>query len=298
MHLLITGAWQHFYEFLPIIKRRHEVKLLQFEKDSLPCESDWIEGIIGNEFFLYHPIEHFVNLRFIQLTSAGYDRIPMDYVTSHNIKIFNARGVYSIPMAEYALSGVLSLLKNNRFFMEKQKSHLWEKDRNIKELFGRKICIFGCGSVGSECAKRFEAMGCEVIGIDPIVQENQYFDKVVHPMFMNSIVDESDVVIITLPLTKETKSMFNEEFFRVMKDGSIFVNIARGELVDTNALIDALDTKLFGAVLDVFENEPLLPDNALWDKANLIITPHNSFVGDGNNNRLSHVIMSNLNEQN
>jgi len=298
MHLLITGAWQQFYEFLPIIKRRHEVKLLQFEKDSLPCESDWIEGIIGNGFFLYHPIEHFVNLRFIQLTSAGYDRIPMDYVTSHNIKIFNARGVYSIPMAEYALSGVLSLLKNNRFFMEKQKSHLWEKDRNIKELFGRKICIFGCGSVGSECAKRFEAMGCEVIGIDPIVQENQYFDKVVHPMYMNSIVDESDVVIITLPLTKETKSMFNEEFFRVMKDGSIFVNIARGELVDTNALINALDAKLFGAVLDVFENEPLLPENALWDKPNLIITPHNSFVGDGNNNRLSHVIMSNLNEQN
>lgn len=295
MNLLITGAWQEAKEYIKKIEELgHQVQFLQFEKDELPCAYDWVEGIIGNGIFLSHPIEMFTNLRYIQLTSAGFDRVPMDYVAEHDIQINNARGVYSAPMAEYAVAGVLSLYKSQRFFAEKQKEHKWEKKRDLKELGGQKVCILGCGSVGAECAKRFDAFGCMVWGIDTKVREHENFLCVYHLNDLKEVLLKSDIVIITLPLTSETYHMFNDEMFDTMKPGAVIVNIARGALVDTDAMIMALQNKLGGAVLDVFEEEPLSENSPLWDMENVVITPHNSFVGSGNNSRMSNVIIDNL----
>lgn len=296
MNLLITGAWQQANEYIALIEKIHSVKFLAWEKDALPCEPSWVEGIIGNGIFLSHPIESFTSLRYIQLTSAGFDRVPMDYVKGHGIKICNARGVYSIPMAEYALYSVLALYKKGSTFFENQKHHSWKKERNLKELYDQTVCVFGCGSVGSECAKRFETMGCTVIGVDPFVRENKYFSRIYHTDDSDKALKQSDVVIITLPLTDETRRMFNENLFNAMKNDSVLVNIARGALVDTDALIVALDNKLYGAVLDVFEEEPLPESNPLWNLKNVLITPHNSFVGNGNGKRMSDLIMNNLDE--
>ena len=105
---------------------------------------------------------------------------------------------------------------------------------------------------------------------------------------------KADIVVLTLPLTEETKYMFNAKRLELMKNGSVLVNIARGQIVEEKALINALENKLLGAVLDVFEQEPLCSDSVLWQMENVIITPHNSFVGDGNNNRLFNVIIKNL----
>lgn len=295
MNLLITGAWQEAKKYIETIEKMgHQVQFLQFEKDELPCQYEWVEGIIGNGLFLTHPIEKFVNLRYIQLTSAGYDRVPIDYVKEHKIVINNARGVYSAPMAEYAVVGVLSLYKSQRFFAENQREHKWEKKRDLKELGGQNVCILGCGSVGEECAKRFEAFGCVIFGVDIVVREIEHFSKVYHLYEVKEVLSKSDIVIITLPLTDETYHMFDEEKFSSMKPGSVLVNIARGALVDTDALIEALKKKLGGAVLDVFEEEPLKENSPLWDMENVIITPHNSFVGNGNQNRLNNTIISNL----
>ena len=167
MNLLITGAWQEAREHFDEIKALgHSIVFMQQEKDVLPCDSGWVEGTICNGLFLHHPIDAFPNLRFIQLTSAGFDRVDMDYVQSHGIEIHSARGVYSIPMAEFALCGVLRLYKQTRFFEENRRAHRWEKHRGLRELFGKTVVIVGCGSVGTECAKRFSAFGCRVIGAD------------------------------------------------------------------------------------------------------------------------------------
>lgn len=295
MNLLITGAWQEAKEYIEKIdKCGHQVQFLQFEKDVLPCDYEWVEGIIGNGIFLTHPIERFKNLKYIQLTSAGFDRVPMDYVREHNVKINNAKGVYSAPMAEYAAAGVLSLYKSQMFFIEKQREKKWEKKRDLKELGNQKVCILGCGSVGVECAKRFEAFDCTVWGIDIVVREIKHFSCVYPLNDAKEVLSKSDIVIITLPLTNETYHMFNKDMFDAMKPGAIVVNIARGALIDTNELIIALNDKLGGAVLDVFEEEPLNEDSPLWDMKNVVITPHNSFVGSGNNRRMSNVIMKNL----
>lgn len=137
------------------IKKEHKVVFMQWENGELPCEYEWIEGIVGNGIFLSHSIEKFEKLSYIQLTSAGYDRVPMDYVKEHHIEIYNARGVYSIPMAEFAIGGVLQLYKQARIFSNNQKNHQWIKRRGLLELNEKSVCIIGCGSVGTECAKRF-----------------------------------------------------------------------------------------------------------------------------------------------
>lgn len=296
MNLLITGAWQEAEKSINTIENMgHKVVFLQYEKDKLPCDYEWVEGIICNGLFLSHPIEKFVNLKYIQLTSAGYDRVPMEYVNQHNIKINNARGVYSIPMAEFAITGVLQLYKHMDSFAENQKAALWNKERNLLELFGKTVCIVGCGSVGTECAKRFRDFGCNVVGVDIVTRKDVNYRKIEPIDNIDEVLACSDIVVLTLPLTERTFHIMNKDRFEKMKKESVLVNIARGAVVDTAALIEALDNKKpGGAVLDVFEEEPLGNENRLWSMENVIVTPHNSFVGDGNRERLKRVIINNL----
>ncbi len=298
MNLLITGAWQNAGANLDKIREMgHSVVFLQQEKDLLPCDAAWVEGVICNGLFLHHPIENFPNLKYIQLTSAGYDRVPLEYIRQHGIAIHNARGVYSVPMAEYALGGVLELYKQFPAFRENQKNRLWEKRRNLLELSGKTVGIIGCGSVGSECAKRFSAFGCRVVGVATSQREQTFFDFVKGEDALDAVLAESDVVILTVPLTDKTRYLLNAQRLAGMKQGAVLVNIARGAVVDTRALENALrQNRLAGAVLDVFEEEPLPPESPLWDLENVIITPHNSFVGDGVHRRLAAVVMNALSD--
>lgn len=294
MNLLVTGSWAGAKEnFDAIVKMGHSVCFMQYEKDDLPCEYGWVEGVICNGLFLSHPIEKFSNLKYVQLTSAGFDRVPMDYVKKHDIEIFNARGVYSIPMAEMAVTGVLHLYKQMRFFVKKQMEHRWEKQRGLLELYDKTVCVVGCGSVGTECAKRFQAFGCEVTGVDLFPREDMHYKKMVCLSELDAELPRADVIVFTLPLTEETRHMMNRERFSALKDNAVVVNIARGPVIDTMALIEALP-RIGGAVLDVFEDEPLDEHSPLWDMENVILTPHNSFVGEGNLRRLDEVVLSNL----
>lgn len=299
MKILITGAWRCSQSEIKAIETLgHTPIFMQQEKDELPCDASQIDGVICNGLFLYHDIDRFENLKYVQLTSAGFDRAPMEKISARNIKINNARGVYSIPMAEFALAGVLSLYKKSGFFFEMQKNHVWEKNREILELFGKNVCIVGCGNVGTECAKRFSAFGCCVFGIDLYPREDENYEKMLGLDLLKEALSKSDVVILTLPLTEKTRGLFDKGVFKSMKKGSILVNIARGAIVEPFALKEALEGNLGGAVLDVFEEEPLSAESFLWDKENVIITPHNSFVGDGNSKRLFDLIIKNLEEYN
>lgn len=296
MNLLITGAWQEAEENISrIVQLGHKVYFQQFEKDELPCSYDWVEGVICNGLFLNHPIDKFTNLRYIQLTSAGFDRIPMEYVKAHGIKIYNAKGVYSIPMAEYAVSGVLQLYKQARFFYENQKEHRWEKHRGLLELAGKTVCIIGCGSVGTECAKRFQAFGCKVIGIASTERVQENFHVVWRMEKLSEALAQADIIVLAVPLTEGTRHLINTERFAHMKQRAILVNIARGAVVDCKALETALHCgRLSGAVLDVFEEEPLSEFSGLWEMKNVILTPHNSFVGENNRKRLEQMIYEGL----
>ena len=293
--LLVTGAWKcEQNDFAEIEKLGYKIVFHKNESDPLPIPYDVIDGVVCNGLFLHHPVEKFTSLKFVQLTSAGLDRIPVDYMQANGIKIFNAGGVYSIPMAEFALAGVLCLYKQMRFFSAKQQSSLWEKHRGLTELFGKTVCILGCGSVGNECAVRFAAFGCNVIGVDAYPRDDLRYQRIYGTDDLSLALSRSDIVVLTLPLTEKTRHIMNGTAFSHVKDGAVIVNIARGAVIDETALIESLEDKLGGAVLDVFEREPLSSDSPLWKMDNVLITPHNSFVGDGNTERLKNKILENL----
>lgn len=296
MNLLVTGAWRDAKEYLSEIEGMgHDVKFLQYEKDPLPCEYDWVEGVICNGLFLHHPIERFPKLKYIQLTSAGYDRVPIEYIKRHDIKLYNAKGVYSIPMAEWAIMSALELYKNAYSFFENQQKRLWKKDSSLLELTDKKVCIVGYGNVGREVAKRFSSFGTQILAVNRSKVEDIYIRQWFPLQRMDEALSEADIVIICIALTTETKNLFDRDRINKMKQGSVLVNISRGDVIEEETLMESLcDDKFRGVALDVFAEEPLSEKCALWNDPRVIISPHNSYVGDKVNVRMREVIYSNL----
>lgn len=296
MNLLVTGAWNHAKEYMEQIEQMgHTVCFLQYEKEELPCAYDWVEGVICNGLFLHHPIEKFSRLKYIQLTSAGFDRVPMDYVKQHEIKIYNARGVYSIPMAEWAVMSVLELYKNSYQFYKKRQQKIWEKDRTLLELTDKNVCIVGYGSVGQEIAKRLAGFGTKIIVVNRTRIEDDLVSQWVPLDKLDMILPEADIVILCIALTEETDKLLNRERLNKIKQESVIINVSRGAIIEERALIHCLQNgKIRGAALDVFEEEPLLPESELWGMENVLISPHNSFVGDKVKDRMFSVIWDNL----
>ena len=251
-----------------------------------------IDAVICCRLFLYNDIARFPKLKYIHTTSAGIDHMPLDYIRAHGITLCNARGVYSVPMAEFALSGVLQLYKAAPLFYGQQKAHVWKNYRELRELGGRQVTLLGAGSIATECARRFAAMGCRCVGLcrHPDPSAEFYADQR-SIAELDAVLPETDILLIALPLTDETRGMMDARRFALLKEGAVLVNIARGAIVQTAALADALGGgRLSGAVIDVIDPEPLPADSPLWDAPNLILTPHNSFAGEHNPRRMFEVI--------
>lgn len=293
MNVLVTGAFQLNSEELAVLESAGH-KVFTRPDERAPVEQpERYEAVVCNGLFLYNPIERFTSLRLIQLTSAGLDRVPLDYVRAHGIELHNAAGVYSVPMAEFAIGGILQLYKQSRFFAENQAQHKWEKHRGLLELSGKRACILGCGDVGREIAKRLKAFGCHVTGVNRTVRVLPDFDGVLPLDKLTEAVVACDILVCCIALSPETRGIVSEEIFDCLHDGAVFVNVARGALTDEAALTKWLQNG-GRAVLDVFEEEPLPQISPLWDMENVLLTPHNSFVGDGNRTRLWETIKENL----
>ena len=293
MNVLVTGAFQLNSEELAMLEAAgHKVFIHGDERAPVDCPERY-EAVVCNGLFLYNPIENFTNLRLIQLTSAGLDRVPLDYIRAHGIELHNAAGVYSVPMAEFAVCGILQLYKQSRFFAANQAQHKWEKHRGLLELSGKRVYILGCGDVGREIAKRLKAFGCHITGVNRTVRVLPDFDEILPLDKLPDAAAVCDVLICCIALMPETRRIVGKEIFDRLPAGAIFVNVARGALADGAALTAWLQSDGH-AVLDVFEEEPLPESSPLWDMENVLLTPHNSFVGDGNRARLWETIKENL----
>ncbi|SEL20277.1 Phosphoglycerate dehydrogenase [Carnobacterium iners] len=294
--LLLTGAFKYSQEQLDNLEGLgYEIIFIQDERVSINIDVSNIEVVVCNSLFLYNNISKFKNLKVIQLTSAGMDRVPLDYINKNKIKVFNANDVYSIPIAEWVVLKVLETYKMSKFFYKNQEIHEWTKRRDLLELTNKTASIIGFGNVGREVAKRLKAFGVKIIGVDRKEIESEYFDECILIKDSDKALEKSDIIILTLPLTKETRSFINKDTIKMMKDNVVLVNVARGGLINEAELITALNEgKFLGVALDVFQEEPLR-ESRLWDFENVIITPHNSFVSDRIDDRLFNLIAENLN---
>lgn len=296
MNLLLTGCFKYTEEQLEKIHDLgYEIFFLQQEKDVLPLNASDVEATVCNGLFLSHDISTFSNLKFIQLTSAGYDRVPVDIIKGRNIELHNARGVYSTPMAEWALFRVLENYKQGWFFKQEQDACRWTKHRGLREISGRKVAVIGAGNVGQEVAKRFRALGSEITGFDIHTNTTPFFDKMQLTDNLENAIDGYDIIVITAPLLPSTKGLISRKVLQNLKENAILVNIARGGLIDERVMCDVLaERKDVFAALDVFEQEPLPKDSPIWKMDNVALSPHNSFVSDGNNQRMFDVMYHNL----
>lgn len=265
------------------------------ENDPAIAEHYDADVVAGYQVFKYHPIENFTRLRVIHSTSAGLDHLPHDYIRSHGIELFNARGVFSAPMAEFALGGVLQLYKKAPLFARQQREKVWKARKNLLELWQKRVCIVGAGSIGTECAWRFKALGCHVTGLRRHPAVDEHYDEVLGMERLEEVLAGSDIVILTLPLSEESYHLFDRERFAQMKEGAVFINLARGAICDTAALLHALESgRLLGAVIDVCEVEPLPQDSPLWEREDVLLTPHTSFLGEFSNDRMIELVCRNL----
>jgi phosphoglycerate dehydrogenase-like enzyme len=235
------------------------------------------------------------NLKWIQLSSIGIDQLPIEYVKKSGITVTNNRGGYSIPMGEWIVMNILELYKNSRKFYLKQLQRKWKIDTGVLELYGKKVGFIGTGTIATEAAKRLQGFGVEILGLNTTGKDVKYFNRCFSIKEIDNMLSQCDVVVVTIPHTKETHHLINKERFKAMKDGVCFINVARGAIVDEVALIKNIENgKLRGAALDVFEQEPLPEDNPLWGFENVIITPHNSWVSELRNQRRFEMIYENM----
>jgi phosphoglycerate dehydrogenase-like enzyme len=216
-------------------------------------------------------------LKWVQMMSAGVDRLAHTDLWESPVMITGVSGIHAVPIGEFVLEMMLMFAKKApRCFQMKQK-HEWK--RFLPEVLRSKtVGIVGLGSIGREVARLSKAFGMRVIATRRSakkVTRTRYVDMLLPPQQLPQLLAETDYVVLTLPLTPETNQLIGEKELRAMKPTAYLINIARGSIVDEEALIRALDEKrIAGAGLDVVANEPLAADCRLWEFDNVILSPH------------------------
>ena len=295
MRLLVTGSLGANEEDIRAIEALgHSVVLHPDER--IPVEQPkQFEGIIGNSLFFYQGYEQFSSLRYLQITSAGYDRVPMDWVRQKGIALFNAGGALSVPMSEWVIMRILELYKHVPAVFRNQLAGQYLKDRGWREIGGKEALIIGFGAFGREIAKRLKVFGARITAVNRSLKTDPNVDAFCPLSALPELLPQADIVILAIANAPETFHLLDEKALRSLKPGAILINGARGSLIDEAALIKVLrEGPLAGAALDVFEKEPLPADSPLWKLENVLLSPHNSFAGEHNHERLMQVVLKNL----
>lgn len=295
MKALLTGAFSYSKEQLSKIESLgYDITFVQEEREKLSIDVSDFDVAVCNGLFLYNDIKNFKKLKFIQATSAGLERLPLEYMQTNNISYCNAGATYAVPMAEWAIMSLLEILKNAPALYKNQQQKIWSKYRNALELSNKTVAIIGFGNVGKEIAKRLKPFGTKIIAVDKYESNSENIDLYKPICDLDKILPQCDAVILSLALNKETIHIIDEQQLLLMKNDCILINISRGAIINETALSDDIIKKFRGIALDVFEQEPLQQSSNLWNNEKVIITPHNSFISDVCSERLFDLIFNNL----
>lgn len=232
-------------------------------------------------------------LRWLQVRSAGVDHLAADPPWAKGLLVTNARGVFAIPIGEYVTGAVLRINQPLRAWSTDQAAHRWppSDDQRLATLArGRTAVIVGYGSIGREVARQLDALGLRIVAVKPRPELRADLSfrvpgtgdpggsipsRIVGVDALVNVVHEADYLVLTLPLTPESRGIVGGTVLAALPQRAWLINVSRGALVDEDALLDALRAgRLAGAVLDVSSHEPLPPESPLWDAPNLTITPH------------------------
>ncbi|MFW5981123.1 MAG: D-2-hydroxyacid dehydrogenase [bacterium] len=239
------------------------------------------------------------NLQWIQSWSAGLDAFNNDQILEQlqekEIKLCSSSGIHGDPIAEHVMGFLINYSRRLYDYYRMQQKKEWDFIQ-VDQLSGKSLAIIGLGSIGLEIAARAKAFNMTTLGVKRNFSENiDNIDELSYNHQLLEVLEKADYIVVTVPLTDETRDMFGEKEFAVMKKSAFFVNIARGGVVDEKALIKALERKeIAGAGLDVFAEEPLDSDSPLYQMENVYITPHVSGAHPDYNKNAIGIFKENL----
>lgn len=237
------------------------------------------------------------SLKLFQLTSAGFDGVPCEKYAQKGIAVTNAGSVYSVPIAETVVFGILQMAKkirknpNNRHF-----NILRGYDRYITEVDGKKVLIMGAGNIGTAVADRLLGFGMEIDGYDPYCPEKEQYKKILRTKEdLKNNLGNYDYIVSTLPDNDDTKKFINKELFECMKNTAVIVNVGRKAVFDNEDFYVALKSgKIGGAVLDMFEKIPNPITNKFRRLKNVVILPGVAAISKEVNVRLKEHMAKNI----
>lgn len=232
-------------------------------------------------------------LEWVQSPAAGFDGPAFGRLVAKGARL-TRNNAQSVPIGEYVLSTVLDHFQGGAVRRANQAEKIW-KPLQFREIAGTRWLIVGFGGIGQAIAKRARAFDVHVTGVRRTPGDHPLADRMISNDEVVAALPEIDVVVLSLPLTPESRGMVDERFLAAMKLGSVFVNIGRGGLVDEGALLAALDEGTpEHAILDVFQTEPLPVDSPLWSHPRVTATPHASAIGSGRDGRGDALFVENL----
>jgi D-2-hydroxyacid dehydrogenase (NADP+) len=241
--------------------------------DNLLAEAEVIYGLILPQNILTRAPK----LKWVQTMSAGVDRFASTDIWQSPVILTGVSGIHATPIGEFALEFMLMFAKRAPSCFQMKQKHEWQRFMPTV-LRSKTVGIVGLGSIGREVARLSKAFGMRVIATRKSARQvtrARYVDKLLPSHQIGNLLAESDYVVLAVPLTAETRGVIGEKELRAMKSTAYLINIARGGVVDEEALIRALDEKwIAGAGLDVVATEPLPADSRLWDFDNVILSPH------------------------
>ena len=248
-----------------------------FGADAAIVGSDELGGLDALVTFAHDDTFLEADLRWVHSVQAGVDKFPLDEFEARGIAVTNSTGLHGATVGETVAGYMLSFARRLHEYRSNQERNEWAwADReDTFTVDGSSVCVVGLGTLGQGIAARADALGMDVTGVKRTPTPVDHVDSV-HPTGeLREAISDAKFVALAVPLTDETEGMVGEEVLSAMREDAVLVNVARGQVVEQDALVEALrGDELAGAALDVFEEEPLPADSPLWDFEDVIVTPH------------------------
>lgn len=226
------------------------------------------------------------NVRWIHSLGAGVETLPFDLLSSRDVVVTNARGLYADALAEFVIAAMLYFAKDLRRLAVQQTARQWTPFI-VDRLEGKTLGIIGYGSIGEAIGRRATALGMEIITIR---RRQDFGDPTI-----DDVMADCDFIALSVPLTPSTHGIINAARLAKMRSNAVLINVSRGTVVDEIALIDALaEKRIRGAALDVFATEPLPPEHRFWTLDNVLLSPHSADHTADAHDRAMHFFLENL----
>lgn len=265
----------HHKEQIRAVAEKNGFEALFFQKTALalPHLAD-AEVVFGQSTAL---AQNSPRLRWLCTPSAGVDHfLAAGLFASPDAVLTNSSGAYGVTIAEHIVMLALEILRRQMDYSDIVRRREWVRDLPVRSIKGSRVTLLGTGDIGQETAIRLRAFGPGWLsGVNRGGSNPQgLFDRVIRQSQLDTVLPETDILIISLPGTQETRHMLDARRLALLPDHALVINVGRGSVIDQKALEDELRAERLYAALDVFEQEPMPIDDPLWDCPNLLITPH------------------------